>query len=123
MGDTVWFCLQSQSQKDLYVAYKYAALSASEDTDARAADYSEAGLRLGFVAEREVIQPLFEDLYTFLLNQGGAELGGIQFGPGRKYTLGMAAPLIADQWQSVRSPRAQIYPPFWRWGNLLLRKS
>ena len=103
VGDTVWFCLQSQSQKDLYAAYKYAALSASESTDSRRADYSEAGLRLGFVAEREVIQPLFDDLYAFLVHHGGPELGGIQFGPGRKYTLGMAAPLIADQWQSLRS--------------------
>lgn len=103
VGDTVWFCLQSQSQKDLYAAYKYAALSASDGTDGRLADYSEAGLRLGFVTEREVVQPLFDDLYAFLVHHGGPELGGIQFGPGRKYTLGMAAPLIADQWQSVRS--------------------
>ena len=78
-------------------------MSAAEGTDVRSADYSEAGLRLGFVAEREVVQPLFDDLYAFLLNQGDTELGGIQLGPGRKYTLGMAAPLLADQWPSMRS--------------------
>ncbi|NER82527.1 MAG: single-stranded-DNA-specific exonuclease RecJ [Leptolyngbya sp. SIO1D8] len=112
VGDTVWFCLQTQSQKDLYAAYKQAALSAAEGSDARFADYSEAGLRLGFVAEREVVQPLLEDLYIFLTHNGGPELGGIQFGPGRQYTLGMAAPLIADEWQSVRSPalKSNTYP-------------
>ncbi|MBE7382177.1 MAG: single-stranded-DNA-specific exonuclease RecJ [Leptolyngbya sp. SIO1E4] len=112
VGDTVWFCLQTQSQKDLYAAYKHAALSTTQGTDARFADYSEAGLRLGFVTEREVIQPLFEDLYSFLIHNGGPELGGIQFDPGRQYTLGMAAPLIADQWQSVRSQalKSTTYP-------------
>ncbi len=112
VGDTVWFCLQSQSQKDFYAAYKHAALSAAEGVDAHSADYSEAGLRLGFIAEREVVQPLFEDLYTFLLGHGGPELGGIQFGPGRKYTLGMAAPLLADQWPSMRSQalKSAAYP-------------
>jgi len=104
VGDTVWFCLQPESQKDLYAAYKYAALNAAEGTDARLADYSEAGLRLGFVVEREVIQPWFNDLYDFLLQNGEPEIGTVQFSPSRNYTLGMAAPLLADRWQSLRSP-------------------
>ena len=112
VGDTVWFCLQTKSQKDLYAAYKQVALSAAEGSDARLADYSEAGLRLGFVAEREVIQPFFEDLSAFLLKQGRSELGGVPLAPGRHYTLGMAASLIADQWQSLRSQalKSATYP-------------
>lgn len=103
VGDTVWFCLQSQSQTDLYAAYKQAALTRTEATDDQLADYSEAGLRLGFVAEREVVQPLFEDLYDFLIHHGGPELGGIQFSPGKNYTLGMVASLLASQWSSLKS--------------------
>jgi len=103
IGDKVWYCLQTKSQKDLYAAYKHVALNEADGTDVQTADYSEAGLRLGFVVEREVIQPCFDDLYTFLLSNGGSELGGVQFGPGRRYTLGMAAPLLAEEWVSVRA--------------------
>jgi hypothetical protein len=103
VGDKIWYCLQTQSQKDFYAAYKHVALNEADGTDVKAADYSEAALRLGFVVEREVIQPCFDDLYTFLQKQGSAELGGVQFGPDRQYKLSLAAPLWAEQWTSLRS--------------------
>lgn len=109
VGDKIWYCLQTKSQKDLYAAYKHLALNAADGTDIPTADYSEAALRLGVVVEREVIQPCFADLHTFLHNNGSTELGGMQFGPGRKYTLGMIAPLLAEQWISVR-PEALANP-------------
>lgn len=104
VSDKIWYCLQSQSQKDLYAAYKHVALNAADGTDLKTADYSEAGSRLGSVVKREVMQPCFDDLYAFLLSQGTTELGGLSFGPGRKYTLEMVAPLLAEEWTSVRSP-------------------
>ena len=103
VGDKIWYCLQTQSQKDLYAAYKHVALNVADGTDIHVADYSEAALRLGVVVEREVIQPWFEDLYPFLLTYGRTELSGVQFGSEQPYTLEMAAPLLAEQWTSIRS--------------------
>ncbi|MGD1861831.1 MAG: single-stranded-DNA-specific exonuclease RecJ [Leptolyngbyaceae cyanobacterium] len=104
ISEQIWYCLQPPSQKDLYAAYKHVALNAADGSDIHTADYSEAGLRLGFVVEREVIQPCFDGLYDFLLQHGRSELGTVQFGPGRKYTLGPAAHLLAETWTTVRSP-------------------
>lgn len=104
VGDSVWFCLQPQSQKDLYAAYKHAALTAAESTDARLADYSEAGLRLGAVVEREVVQPFFDDLYPYALTEGEVSFGKVTLAPGKEYTLAMLIPLLAEEWRSIRTP-------------------
>ncbi|MEM6424759.1 MAG: single-stranded-DNA-specific exonuclease RecJ, partial [Cyanobacteria bacterium P01_D01_bin.128] len=103
LGDRVWYCLQAPSQKDCYRAYKQAELLRLESNDLNRADFSEAGLRLSFAVEREVVQPFFEALYEFSLTDGGPDIGGVSLGPGKTYTLGMMAPLIADQWQSFNS--------------------
>ncbi|NEQ42163.1 MAG: single-stranded-DNA-specific exonuclease RecJ [Leptolyngbya sp. SIOISBB] len=108
VGDKIWYCLQTQSQKDLYAAYKHVILNAADGTDVQTADYSEAGRRLGGVVEREVVQPCFNDLYTFLLSQGSPELGGIKLASGRNYTLSIAASLWAEAWTTVRSPALKI---------------
>jgi single-stranded-DNA-specific exonuclease len=102
VGDTVWFCIQADSQKDLCAAYKNYAMIQAEGADPQIADYSEAGIRLSFTVEREVIQPFFQDLYEFLLVNGGPELGGLSLGPNRQYTLGMMPSLLADQWQTFQ---------------------
>ena len=107
VGDPVWFCLQPRSQKDLCVAYKSHTLIHTQEPDAQLADYSEAGLHLSFTIEREIIQPLFQDLYDFLLTNGGAEIGGLQLNPQKKYTLGMLPPLLAEQWSSFNSAALQ----------------
>lgn len=103
IGDSVWFCLQSASQKDLQAAYKNDCLIHTSGTDANIADYSEAGIRLSFAVEREVLMPFFTDLADYLRSQGVTEIGGIALSPGRKYTLGMLPPLLADQWRSFQS--------------------
>ena len=107
VGDTVWFCLQSRSQKDLCVAYKNHLLIQIEGPDAQLADYSEAGLRLSFTVEREIIQPLFQDLYEFLLTNGGPEIAGLQLSPQKKYTVGTLPPLLAEQWSSFNTVALQ----------------
>ncbi|HEY9735983.1 MAG TPA: single-stranded-DNA-specific exonuclease RecJ [Trichocoleus sp.] len=104
VGDKVWYCLTQPSQKDLYAAYKHQAITQAEHTDPTLADYSEAGLRLGFAVEREVIQPFFRDLYDFLLTQGSPEIGGLLLGPQSKHTLGMLPPLLAQEWSSFKDP-------------------
>ncbi|MBD2260052.1 single-stranded-DNA-specific exonuclease RecJ [Pseudanabaena sp. FACHB-2040] len=102
VGDKAWYCLTQQSQKDLYAAYKHQAIIQAEQSDPALADYSEAGLRLGFAVEREVIQPFFRDLYQFLLDQGSPEMGGLLLGPQKKYTLGMLPPILAQEWSSLK---------------------
>ncbi|MBE9080517.1 single-stranded-DNA-specific exonuclease RecJ, partial [Romeria aff. gracilis LEGE 07310] len=102
VGDSVWFCIQPASQKDLCAAYKNYQILSAEGPDMQLADYSEAGIRLSFAVEREVVQPFLNDLYDFLLGQGQSEIGGIQLSASRKYTLGMVPSLLADQWQTLR---------------------
>ncbi|MDB9528044.1 single-stranded-DNA-specific exonuclease RecJ [Oscillatoria sp. CS-180] len=112
VGDKIWYFLQPESQKDLYAAHKHVALNATDNADLQSADYTKAGLRLGSVVKREVIQPWFEDLAAFLADNGSFKLGDVLFGPGQNYTASMAAPLLADQWTSVRSQSLaqKIYP-------------
>ena len=104
VGDKIWFCLQTDSQKDLYAAYKQVALMLAEaEAGSANADYSAAGKRLGTVIEREVVQPWLEDLYHFVTGQGATAIGGVKLAAGRQYSLAIAPPLLAAQWSSLRS--------------------
>ncbi|MEO0540688.1 MAG: DHHA1 domain-containing protein, partial [Cyanobacteria bacterium P01_A01_bin.105] len=102
VGDSVWFCIQPGTQKDLFAAYKNAQMIAADGADPEIADYSEAGIRLGFAVEREIVTPFFKALYEFLLTHGGPEIGGIQMGPSKKYTIGMMPSLLATSWKTLR---------------------
>ncbi|MGB7088392.1 MAG: single-stranded-DNA-specific exonuclease RecJ, partial [Phormidesmis sp.] len=100
IGDSVWFCLQPTSQKDLQAAYKNYQLIHTDGPDAPIADYSEAGIRLSLAVEREVLTPFFKDLAEFALDQGKMEVGAIALKPTAQYRLEMMPPLLADQWRS-----------------------
>ncbi|MBT9317510.1 single-stranded-DNA-specific exonuclease RecJ [Leptothoe spongobia] len=101
LGDSVWFCIQSDSQKDFCAAYRNYHMLQSDGADPDIADYSEAGIRLSFAVEREVVQPFFMDLYDFVRLEGMSELGGIELGPNRRYTLGMMPSLLAEKWRTL----------------------
>ncbi|MEO1591613.1 MAG: hypothetical protein AAFU71_10010 [Cyanobacteria bacterium J06632_22] len=75
---------------------------AADGADPHIADYSEAGIRLGFAVEKEIVVPFFRDLYEFLLTHGGPEIGGILMGPSKKYTIGMVPSLLAEGWKTLR---------------------
>ena len=118
LGDSVWFCMRADSQKDFCAAYRNYHMLQSDGADPDIADYSEAGIRLSFAVEREVMQPFFADLYDFIRLEGVSELGGIELGPSCKYTLGMMPALLAEQWrtfkkdaltQQQQAPDAQLY--------------
>lgn len=106
LGETVWNCLDSRSQKELVAAYKKliaiqteAEISATET----AVDYSDVGLRLCSVIEREVVQPFFKTMHQFLLkNDEACEIGGVTLRARKKYTVGMVPPLLAAEWQSFQ---------------------
>lgn len=102
-GNNHWLKLNPHSQRDLATAFKHQLTIQSEFTLDSIADYSEAGLRLGFVVEREVIQPFFKHLHQYVLTNGGTdEIGGITLRARKKYTLGMLPPLLTAQWYSFR---------------------
>jgi single-stranded-DNA-specific exonuclease len=101
-GSNRWLKLNPHSQRDLVTAFKHQIAIQNEPISDRS-DYSEAGLRLGFVVEREVIQPFFKHLHQYLLNHGGTdEIGGVTLRARKKYTLGMLPPLLTVQWYSFR---------------------
>lgn len=100
VGDSVWFCLQAASQKDLQAAYKNYQLVQTGGPDAHIDDYSEAGIRLSLAVEREVLSPLFTDLADFLQAQGITTVGGVPLEPADQQTLERVPPLLAEQWRS-----------------------
>ncbi|NJR61452.1 MAG: hypothetical protein HC769_23030, partial [Cyanobacteria bacterium CRU_2_1] len=103
LGAVIWKCLNSHSQRDLIAAYTHQQDIRSESFTAHLTDYSEAGLRLGFAVEREIIQPFFKQIHQFLLANGGSsEIGGVTLKARKKYTLEMLPPLLADQWHSFQ---------------------
>jgi single-stranded-DNA-specific exonuclease len=101
-GVNRWLKLNPHSQKDLVTAFKH-WMRIQAEVELEYPDYSEAGLRLGFVVEREIVQPFFKQLHSYLLNHGGTdEIGGVTLRARKKYTLGMLPPLLSAQWMSFR---------------------
>ena len=62
MGDAAWFCLSSDSQKDLYGAFKQQEMLNAQ-TNGENADYSPAALYLIQALEREILDALAAGVY------------------------------------------------------------
>ncbi|MGD1905776.1 MAG: DHHA1 domain-containing protein, partial [Leptolyngbyaceae cyanobacterium] len=99
VGDSLWFCLQSDSQQDFYTAYEQAEMLAQ--VTGQHLDYSPAALPLATVVEREIVHPFFEDLSAYLADQTGAELEDHPLMPGANPSLSTVAPVLADSWLTV----------------------
>lgn len=122
LGDSVWFCIQADSQKDVCAAYRYGHMLQSNGTDPDIADYSEAGMRLCLAVEREVMAPFFADLYDFVRLEGVSTMAGVELGPQRGYHLGLIpALLLAEKWRTFKQsalgepqvvPDKQLYYTF-----------
>lgn len=95
-----WSCLGQSSQRDLTAAYKSLHAIQAEAFTAAVVDYSEAGLKLGLAAEREIVQPFFKQLYQFMQSQGSTVIGGMALKSRKKYRLEMLPPFLAPQWNS-----------------------
>jgi single-stranded-DNA-specific exonuclease RecJ len=103
LGDLAWSCLSQTSQNDLLISYEQWILIQSERFTAPAVDYSEAGLRLSFAVEREILHPFFKNLHQFLLDtRKSNEISGMNLGQKQHYTLAMLPPLLATHWYSFR---------------------
>jgi single-stranded-DNA-specific exonuclease len=100
IGDSVWFCLQAASQKELQAAYKNYQTIDTGGPDAPVADYSAAGIRLCAALQHEILTPFLGDLDEFLQSReksfatDGLAMGALA------PTLGMLPALLADQWRS-----------------------
>jgi single-stranded-DNA-specific exonuclease len=93
LDSSPWLCISAQSQKDLITAGKL--------IQAESPDYSAAATLLCDAVERDVVQILFKKLYSFLKDQGIAELGGIPIKARKKYTLEVLPPLLSAEWRSL----------------------
>ena len=103
LGDALWFCLQTQSQTDLYTAQKQAQFLAQSSPEPQRANYAAAAEPLIAVVQREVVEPFFSDLHRYTEAAGTAtSLGDVPLGTG-PYRLGTLPPLLADRWQSLRA--------------------
>lgn len=98
VSDSVWFCLQAASQKDLQLAYQNYQLVYTDEPDARIEDYSDAGTRLSSVVDREVVVPFFTSLDSFLLSQRVDQIGKVRVGNAQSYRLQTMPPLLAIKW-------------------------
>jgi hypothetical protein len=124
--DSVWLHLQQGSQKDLCFADRNYQVINSEKFTSKISDYSEAGLRLGFVIEREILRPFFKSLYQYLLTNSKPlnylanptfEIGGVTVSSRGKYTMGSLPPLLSLQWTTFKDkslnqpqlPKEELY--------------
>lgn len=108
LGLLAWNCLHPASQRDLRNAYRYYKMIKTEEFTT-SADYSDAGHPLGLVAEREIVNPFFKQLYQFLLTKNTSVslfektpilLGSINLIVDGEYTLGDLRILLSQQWQT-----------------------
>ena len=107
LGQEVWSNLAKASQKELCKSFRQYEIIHSESFTASISDYSEAGLGLCCVAEREIVKCFFEEFYQFLKQnssnqQNRFEIGGVCLTPKSKYTLGKLPPLLACQWKTFK---------------------
>ena len=107
VGNKIWFCLDPASHQDLCGMYKHIALVKGTVRDRTPISYAEAGRRLGRIVAREILQPWLGDLAMFLQEQGISDLGGVVLESATEYPLSLAAPLLANEWVSVRSQALQ----------------
>ncbi|MEM9540107.1 MAG: hypothetical protein AAGA60_11490 [Cyanobacteria bacterium P01_E01_bin.42] len=110
IGDRAWSNLTRFSQKklcDSYIRYHSILNSFTVLQD----DYSEAGLGLCLVAERELLDPFFKNIYRFLVREypeleneyRAFEIGGVTIKKQRgKYTLGHLPVLLSLQWDTFK---------------------
>lgn len=103
LGDKVWYCMDQKSQRDLYAACKHWAIVATGAADGDVTDYSESGLKLVRVVERELVLPFFESLSAFLNAQEFAEKSSDLPWLQDKPSLNLLPPFLADAWITLQT--------------------
>lgn len=107
IGEKIWLNLQENSQENLYLAYKQHKLIATEkkSTSKRTnskVNYEEIGLSLCLAVETEILDPYFQNLSQFLLDNDQAEIGSIVIGDNSEYRLDMIPALVATEWETFK---------------------
>jgi single-stranded-DNA-specific exonuclease RecJ len=98
VGTVAWGSIRPQSQKELVsVAKQTAALLEP------IADYSQFGLLLCGVIDREIVQLFFQQLQQYLSTQIGVDsIADIPLRSRKKYTLNQLIPLLGNEWSAFR---------------------
>lgn len=100
LGSSVWFCLDERSQKALVRSH----LLHQDALSTGGLDFSAAGDRLCAIVQREVVQPFFNTLYTYLeQHQHSTHIGSLELDVKGRYPIGAVPPLIATQWETLQT--------------------
>ncbi len=100
LGSSVWFCLDERSQKALVRSH----LLHQDAINTGGTDFSAAGDRLCAIVQREVVQPFFNTLYTYLeQHQRSTHIGSLVLDVKGRYSIGAVPPLISTQWETLQT--------------------
>lgn len=99
LGQKVWESLSEPSQINLVEAIiNYKMIQARGILD----DYSEAGLRLAYVIETEIVFEFFKSASQYFLDMNINEIGGVKLGGDNAYTIGNLSKLLSRDYEGFR---------------------
>ncbi|HSM83487.1 MAG TPA: single-stranded-DNA-specific exonuclease RecJ, partial [Nodosilinea sp.] len=96
VGDKVWFCLSSASQKDLALALGHLATAGDP-----IADPATAVLGLARALERELWQPLLDDFTRYGDESDDAEMVALAAELAQTPGLALLPPLLSETWRAL----------------------
>ena len=100
VGDAAWFCLSSDSQKDLYGAFKQQEMLNAQ-TNGENADYSPAALYLIQALEREILMPLLQGFTDYGQQMQDADLIQLAKALSESQSLEDLPPLLSESWSAL----------------------
>ena len=104
VGDSAWFCLSPDSQKDLYAAFKQQEFLKEAPPD-QATDYSAAAMPLLQAVEREILTPLLQGFADYGQQMNDADLIALAATLSQRPSLGDLPPLLSEAWSAL-TPKA-----------------
>lgn len=102
VGDAAWFCLSSESQKDLYTAFEQQELL---KTNSAAVDYSPAATSLLQAVEREILAPLVQSFSDYGQQMNDPDMIELAKTLNESPSLEALPPLLSEAW-SAMTPKA-----------------
>lgn len=100
VGDSAWFCLSPDSQKDFYAAFKQQDLL-RESPHKPEADYSPAAVHLINAVEREILTPLLQGFTDYGQRMNDADLIALANALTQQPSLGDLPPLLSESWSAL----------------------
>ncbi|MGB5972186.1 MAG: single-stranded-DNA-specific exonuclease RecJ [Nodosilinea sp.] len=98
LSDRVWFCLSSESQRDLAIGLAHLSQATGPVADPAAVGFAT-------VLERELLQPLLDDFTRYGDQTGDRELFALATALAQASSLAVLPPLLSETWRSL-TPKA-----------------